>query len=421
MADVSEPDQRTPAGVREPGRPEQLAQPDRVEHPALVEFRSRTRKAMRSYAAVLVGLVVIGFVAVRLAYAHGELSKVSFTTAPAPAGIAPQATGASLSQVWHSSDRPAGGTPYADGIVVSYNPHTVTGRDAQTGAARWHYTRSDETICSVVQQDSTTIAIYQRKGNCDEVTGFVTATGVAKWFRTLTDNGISSVTSAPNVVLAVTDHSVHVFDNAGGLDRWNWPVPDGCTANRALVGSLGVLISLTCGANHQLVLRDEFKDSTKWTVDTPTAVVPIAVSAFVGALDPTTGSVLRYTGPKGAVVTTGRLTDGFDVSALPRVAAAISGIDGTGHSAEFFFAARLYALSNAGAVAWSASATAATSLVGDTLLAAPAGAGHVVLHRLDGGQAQLTSELSPPPAADQRAFQVGAGLLLAGADISMYR
>ena len=72
-------------------------------------------------------------------------------------------------------------------------------------------------------------------------------------------------------------------------------------------------------------------------------------------------------------------------------------------------------------MAWSASATAAPSLVGDTLLAAPAGAGHVVLHRLDGGQAQLTSELNPPPAADQRAFQVGAGLLLAGAGLAMYR
>jgi hypothetical protein len=415
MADVSEPDQRSAVGVREP------EQTERAEHPALLEFRGRTRRAMRIYAAVLVGLVVIGFVAVKLAYAHGELSKVSFSTGPAPAGIAPQATGANLAQVWHSSDRPAGGTPYADGIVVGYDPHTVTGRDAQTGAARWHYTRSDETICSVVQQDSTTIAIYQRKGNCDEVTGFVTATGVAKWFRTLQDNGISSVASAPNVVLTVTDRSVHVFDNAGGLDRWNWPAPDGCTANRALVGGLGVLISLTCGTQHQLVLRDEFKDTTKWTVDTPGAVVPIAVSAFVGALDPTTGSVLRYTGDKGAVVTTGRLTDGFDVSGLPRADAAISGTDGAGEPVEFLFAARLYALSNIGKVAWSAVATAEPSLVGDTLLAAPTGGGHVVLHRLDGGQPQLTSELSPPPAAAQRAFQVGAGLLLAGTDLSMYR
>ena len=418
MADVSQPDQRTAAGVREPDQPKQ---PDPPEHPALVAFRSRTRRAMRIYTAILVGLVVVGFVAIKLAYAHGELSKVSFSTAAAPAGIAPQATGANLAQVWHSSDHPAGGNPYADGIVVSYGLHTVTGRDALTGASRWHYTRSDQTICSVVQQDSTTIAIYRRKGNCDEVTGFVTATGVAKWYRTLSDNGTSAVTSAPNVVLAMTGHSVHVFDNAGGLDRWNWPVPDGCTADRALVGSLGVLISLRCGAKHQLVLRDEFKDNTKWTVDTPAAVVPIAATAFVGALDPSTGAVLRYTGDKGAVVTTGRLTEGFDVSDLPRADATVSGTGGSGQPEEFLFAARLYALSNTGSVAWSASATAAPSLVGDTLLAAPVGAGHVVLHRLDSGTAQLTSELSPPPAADQRAFQVGAGLLLAGTDLTMYR
>ncbi|HET6209841.1 MAG TPA: hypothetical protein VFD94_05640, partial [Jatrophihabitans sp.] len=121
------------------------------------------------------------------------------------------------------------------------------------------------------------------------------------------------------------------------------------------------------------------------------------------------------------VVNTGRLTDGFDVSGLPRADAALSGTGGTGQPVEFLYASRLYALTNAGGVAWSASATAAPSLVGETLLAVPAGAGHVLLHRLDGGAVQLTSTLSPPPAAGQRAFQVGAGLLLAGGDIAMYR
>ena len=316
MADVSEPDQRNAAGVREPDRPSGTEQPDELSIRRWWSSAPGPAGPCGSNRG-LVGLVVIGFVAVNWPMRTGNCPRCRSVPRPRRPASLRRPPAASLAQVWHSSDRPAGGTPYADGIVVGYSLHTVTGRDAQTGAARWHYTRSDETICSVVQQDSTTIAIYQRKGNCDEVTGFVTATGVAKWFRTLQDNGISSVTSAPNVVLTVTDRSVHVFDNAGGLDRWNWPVPDGCTANRALVGSLGVLISLNCGAKHQLVLRDEFKDSTKWTVDTPAAVVPIAATAFVGALDPTTGSILRYTGPKGAVVTTGRLTDGFDVSRCP--------------------------------------------------------------------------------------------------------
>lgn len=419
MVDVSEPEQRSAATVTT--TPAGTEHPVATEHPALSAYRARTSRNMRIYAIVLAGIVLLAFAAVRLAYAHGELSKVSAVTAPAPAGIAPLATGNDLAQVWHSGDRPAGGTPYADGVVVSYDAHTVTGRDALTGASRWHYTRSDETVCSVVQQDATTIAIYDRKGNCDEVTGFVTATGVAKWYRTLQDDGISSVTSAPNVVLTVTDHSVHVFDNAGGLDRWDWNVPEGCIAGRALVGNLGVLISLTCGSNHQLVLRDEFKDSTTWTVTTPAAVVPIAASAFVGTLDPATGTVLLYTGAKGTVTNGGRLSDGFDVTGLPRAAASLSGTGGNGQPVEFLYAGRLYALSSAGKVAWSASATAAPSLLGAALVAVPAGAGHVVLHRQDTGATQLTSVLSPAPAPGAQPFQVGAGLLMAGADLAMYR
>jgi hypothetical protein len=416
MVHVSEPDEPSAAAVTTP--PGITAE---AEHPALVAYRARTSRNMRIYAIVLSGIVLLAFVGVRLAYAHGELNKVSAVTAPAPAGIAPLATASKLDQVWHSSDRPAGGSPYADGIVVSYDAHTVTGRDALTGASRWHYTRSDETVCSVVQQDATTIAIYDRKGNCDEVTGFVTATGVAKWYRTLQDNGISAVTSAPNVVLTVTDHSVHVFDNAGGLDRWNWAVPDGCIANRALVGSLGVLVSLTCGSNHQLVLRDEFQDRTTWTVNAPAAVVPIAASAFVGALDPATGTVLRYSGTKGTAANAGRLSDGFDVSGMPRAAASLTGTGANGQPVEYLYADRLYALSAAGTVVWSASATAPPGLLDSALIAVPAGAGHVVLHRQDTGAIQLTSVLNPAPAPDQQPFQVGAGLLLAGADITMYR
>src|ERR1700712_4708679 len=182
MIDVSGPDETSAAST------------EVAQHPALVAFQDRTRRGMRIYAAVLVGLVVLAFVAVKLAYAHGELNKVSASTGTAPASIPARTTGNALSLAWQSGDQPAGGNPFADGIVVGYDAHTVNGRDALTGAVRWHYTRSDETVCSVLQQDSSTIAIYRRKGNCDEVTGFVTATGVAKWYRTLQDNGVSSVT-----------------------------------------------------------------------------------------------------------------------------------------------------------------------------------------------------------------------------------
>jgi hypothetical protein len=333
-----------------------------------------------------------------------------------------QATAAELHQVWHSGDQPAAGDPYADGIVVSFDAHTVHGRDALTGVVRWHYTRSDETICSVLQQDSSTIAIYRRKGNCDEVTGFVTATGVAKWYRTLTDDGRTAAASAANIVLTVAEHSVHVFDNAGGLDRWNWLAPDGCTVSRALAGSIGVLVSYRCGSSNKLMLRDEFKDTTKWTLDTAGPLQPITASAFVGAVDPATGALHRYSADKGADTPAGRIDAPASALSAPATAqTSVSGTDATGQPIEFVLAGKLYALTHTGTVGWTQPATSQPWLVGDALVAATAGPGRVVQHRFGSGEPQLTSTLVPAPAATDRPYPVGGGLLMAGSSLALYR
>ncbi len=412
MSDVSEPDEAIAVAEAEP-----------AQHPALVAFQHRTRRSTRIYAAVLAGLVVLAFVAVKLAYSHGELNKVSAGVGTAPASIPTRATGSALTLAWHSDDRPAGGNPFSDGIVVGYSGHTVEGLDALTGTVRWHYARSDETVCSVLQQDSSTIAIYRRKGNCDEVTGFVTATGEAKWYRTLMDDGQTSTASTSNVVLTVADRSVHEFDNAGGLDRWNWTPPAGCTASRALAGTIGTLISLDCGSTHQLVLRDLFNDNNKWTITTPAAMVPLAASAFVGALDPATGEVHSYTADKGADSVTDRLP-GAVVADLPRAATSIDYLDSSGLTVEFGWVGKLISLSSKGKIKWTAAATSAPWLVGNTLIAASAGAGRVVSYRTDTGQPQLTSVLTPASAAsdgNSRPYPIGGGLLMAGTELAYYR
>lgn len=408
MIDVSEPEEASAASTVP------------AAHPALVQFADRTRRGMRIYAAVLVGLVLLAFVAVRLAYAHGELNKVSASSGTAPAQIPDRTTGSALALAWQSNDRPAGGNPFDDGIVVGYDAHTVNGRDALTGAVHWHYTRSDETVCSVLQQDSSTIAIYERKGNCDEVTGFVTATGVPKWYRTLMDNGRTSTASTSNVVLTVADRSVHEFDNAGGLDRWNWTPPSGCTVSRALAGTIGTLISLDCGTQHQLVLRDLFNDKDKWSITTAAAMVPLAASAFVGALDPATGAVHSYTADKGTDSVTDQLS-GAVTADLPRAATSIAYLNTSGLTVEFGWTGKLISFNNSGKINWMAAATSAPWLVGTTLIAAADGAGRVVSYRTDSGQPQLTSVLSPAPAAADRAYPVGAGLLVVGNRLAYYR
>ena len=398
------------------------------EHLALAAYRRRTSRASRIYAAVLVGLVLLAFIGVRLAYAHGELNKVSFRTAPAPTAVPGGLPGAALRLAWHTDDTAAGGSPYDSGVVVSYAGHTVNGRDAMTGAVRWHYTRSDQTLCSVLQQDGSTIAIYRRKGNCDEVTGFVTATGEPKWYRTLTDDGETAATSTPNVVLTANQHVVHAFDNAGGLDRWDWTVPANCTVRHALTGSLGVLVSMDCGGNHQLALHDLLSDTVKWTVNTGAAMLPIAADGFVGAWDPATGVVFRYTADKGAASQSARLpvaavSSSTNTNALPTVAAGVTATDEAGQPVQLVLLSRLYAFSQDGSLRWSGPATGPAWPVGsDAYVISQLGPDRVVLRRTEGGQVQLTSVLSPAAgSAGSRVFGVGGGVLVTGAGSTLYR
>jgi hypothetical protein len=309
-------------------------------------------------------------------------------------------------------------------VVVGYDPHSVHGLDARTGKLRWYYTRSDQTICSVLQQDATTIAIYDRHGNCDEVTGFVTATGAVKWQRTMTDNGTTEAASAPNVVLTVAQYSVHVIDNAGGLDRWNWVAPDRCSVDRALAGSQGVLISTTCGEEHRLVLRGLTSDELKWSVTVPRPMVPVAASAFLGAVDPSTGVLHSYSAAKGADTPSGRLGEaaelGGALAALPRAATAVDGLAASGESLEVLWLGRLYSFTKSGTIAWSAAATGPATMQGPDVLAL---AGGSTVQRRDGrtGELGASTALAPDVPAGYRAFEVGNGLLLAGPDTRMYQ
>jgi hypothetical protein len=400
-----------------------VAAPLQLEHPALTRYRLRNRRAMRIYAAVIALLIVLGFVAVRIAYAHGDLNKVSSTVATAPAPIPVTQTASRLTASWGSADHPAVGSPYSDGIVVTWAGHTVTGRDAVTGAPRWHYTRSNVSLCSVDQQDRSTIAIYRRNGNCDQVTGFETVTGKPKWYRTLTDNGSVSVSSAPNVVLIVSSTSVHVIDNAGGLDRWQWWAPAGCTVGRALGGSSGVLISYSCPGEHRLMLRDLVGDSQKWTVVTDQLLVPVSAGVALNAVDPKTLMMTTYSAAKGAVVRTDTLPSSATsagLAALPASQTVVQGSDARNRQFEFVDLGKLMCLQAVGPpVRWAVDASGQPSLVGATTVATVSGSS-VALHDFDTGRITTTVELNSTPPGDSRAFAVGAGLLLAGSSVQMY-
>ncbi len=412
-----------------PETPGEADVPAVTEHPALRAYRRRTRRAMITYGVVLAIVLLVTGLGVRLAYAHGELSHVSSVTGSAPPPLASGPVAASVSRAWQVDEASAGGTAYGNGIVVTWSAHTVNGRDALTGAVRWHYTRSDETLCGVVQQNASTIAVYRRGANCDEVTGLATATGRRTWLRTMMDDGTASLSSAPNIVLAVYPGSVHVIDNAGGLDRWRWTAPPGCVVDRALGGSIGVLTAYHCGSEHHLSLHALIDDSQKWDVGVDQAYLPISSGAVLGVGSTTSGELRQVSASNGALTT--RLTPPPAVttsqlrSAIGELAVSATTVEAPGPSNTVVEALRLgsvFALGSTARTLWSANALSQPVVGADNLVASIDTGGAVVLRDPVTGNADRTiSSVSVPQGEPSAVLEVGGGLLVTGSTTTYYR
>jgi len=252
---------------------------DDVSQRALTEYGARMRKWRIGYGVLLAVLVVVAGVIVKVAYAHGEISHATLSTAPNAAPSVPLAApAASPSQAWASDDHTAIGTPYWGGTLITYSTHAVVGRDALTGKVRWSYTRTDRTTCTAAQIGGVTIAVFRLHGNCDELTAVSSDTGARQWTRTLDKDGHpvngtpqftagqdTFMVTTPQVIYAISPDGTSGAGN-GGLDRWVFSEP-GCTINSAVLGSAGALISQNCanpdcgtqkfcGAGPQLLLRD---------------------------------------------------------------------------------------------------------------------------------------------------------------------
>ena len=185
-----------------------------------------------------------------------------------------------------------------------------------------------------------------------------------------------------------------------------------------------MLISTTCGAQHRLVLRGLTSDELKWSVDVSRAMVPVAASAFVGAVDPTTGELHSYSVGKGADTVSGTLADPAELrdplARLPRAATSVDGQTAGSQTLEVLWLGRLYSFSKTGTPNWFAAAVGPPTVTGSDALAASDGS---TVHRYAGGAGEPRSvtTLEPAVSGAYRAFPVGNGLLLAGPDTRMYQ
>lgn len=427
---------------------------------ALDRYHRRLRPWRIAYAVgILVGALVL-VVIVKIAYSVGEISYVTLhTIAKPPPGVALQPASVTQTQAWSTSDATALGTPYAGGTIITYDKHSVRGRDARTGKITWSYTRTDRSVCTAMQTENVTVAVYELNGNCDELTGLNSQTGARQWTRTLdmdsnvvnhAVNGQPHYAVAATTVLIWTSQVAYAIDpsgnqdfglKSGGLDRWLF-AEQGCTINNIVLGSSGALISQTCrarsctdlkfcGNGPQLLLRDAFEgedtdsstnhnnpDQIKWN-RIGSNLIPATADEAITATSPDGTTLFRLATATGKVNGTLALSGGSGTATATA----------TGDGDLIRFGGITYALAaRAGTFTWQADTAALPTVSSNT----GAGQPNLLLARLTVPTATGIATLDPatgkvqqrfavpPPAAGSLVYPYGTGFLVAGPHTVLY-
>ena len=426
--------------------------------PARQLFGRRMRRLNRWYWAVVGAVVVAGVVVSTVLIDTGEIAHVTLRSNPvAPTPLPTTVPAATVSPAWSQAESTALGAPYYAGVVVTYGTHSVSGRDARTGAVRWSLTRTDRTVCTAVQEAGTTLAIFAKGANCDELSQLATGTGqrintgnpggsTNQSERTLKDDGHPAYYATDSRLLTVTPSTLHEIRIGDGYDAWDDSAPAGCSYVSAVIGSAGVLDQQRCADGYYLELRDpDAGDNTvapasknKWRVRS--TAVPLSADQLVSALDPATEK-LEVLSTKGTV--TRMLSLGIAPS-LSGVGSAASGSIGNPVSGPvplalndaelIWFAGRTFAVSPDGTeLVWSGGTLGPPTLVARTPSTVIQGldgpeltlADAYVLARTTGGAIELNGSDARPvhtyplaasdgPAAQQQVYGVGSGLLFTG-------
>ncbi len=406
---------------------------------AALDRHARTVRRQRRWYFPLIAVVVIALgVVVGLVWSNSEITHVHLHSAATPApSIAPGRISATPTLAWRSDEPTAGGTPVWGGTVVTYSAHTVTGRNARTGAVMWTYNRSDRTVCQVIQDQGDTMAFYAQSGDCDELTALDTGTGKRLWVRTIdedemTIHGTPQFALVPGTLFVAQDDFIYAIhsaasDSYGGIDRWTYQLPTGCTLGGFAPGAAGVLIAQRCPSGDQLVLRDPLQgadDTNKritWTVSDPGGTIPVASDRFVASLDPKSGQLITYDPTKGTV------TSRTALSPKPSATAPIQSLN-LANAEVIGIGPTYYGLDSSGQRLWSQPLSAlptaqpasgdAGPQIADGPILVPSGSG---VGQLDALTGRVTTTYPVAGiAAGTRAFALGTGFVLAGASTAVY-
>jgi PQQ-like domain len=402
---------------------------------ALERHLSRVRKTRRIYYPAIAVVVAAAAVLFGVVVANGEAANAHLSTArvaaPSPAN-APLAI--ALKSAWTSTDTTALGQPVNGGTVVTFNQHTVSGRNVKTGAVTWKYTRTDSRVCNVAVEQGKAVAFYNHDGNCDEVDAFSATTGQRAWERTLDQdgqpvNGNIGVATTSDTVIAYTADVIYALEATTGpctqggpgcgLSRWNYPADKGCRIDHVVAGTTGALVSETCGNQYRVLLHDPYKQYTdsantkvavNWSHTGASAVMPLAADSLV-LVATRVGQATNYDATKGTSIS---------VLSVPGVSPqTVSTQVSTGTATLLWTAGQLVALDSAnGRQQWTTATTALPDVDPDGRLYAPTPTGIVSLDPTLGTLAAKVDVGRNLSGA--RLERVGAGVIVALNGTSAY-
>ena len=419
---------------------------------ALERYSARLRRERLWYTVAVSIVVVAASIITTFVWLSGEISHTTLhTIAKPPADVPLVTTSATQHQLWTTTDHPAMGVPYSGGSVVTYDDHTVRGRNGRTGTQTWSYTRTDRTVCAAVQFNDVTVAVYRLNGNCDELTGLDTGTGKRQWTRTLDFdthqlNGMPQISIGTDAVMFVSPTVIYSVNVGSGYNDWIF-AERGCTISNAVLGSAGALISQTCAHRDctdmkfcrngpQLVFRDpttgQNTDSSKnggnpdqidWVVPNPDHLVPASGGTVISAYVADGSRLQIFTAKDGKTAAT------VPVHTSP--AALATSTDTSVSDGELLFSGgTTYAVvGTPGAVEWSIptdvapTVTSGAIAIGTTLSESTltmAGSTGIVELDADTGAVKQTVRPQPGAAGHVRVYPYGSGFLVAGSTVAAY-
>lgn len=431
------------AGAEPPPAPDELPSPPKPLDPVLARYRAEMRRSRTGYYAILAVIVVALSVWVAVAWSRGEISHASLhTVAQVPPSVGVAAPSENQQQAWHTTDAIAIGQPQWGGTIVTYDQHTVGGRDARTGAHTWTYTRTDRTVCTAAQLTGTVVAVYENNGNCDELSAFDSDSGHRRWTRTLDMdgmplNGHPSYQVTSSTMLVSSSSVIYAIDPVTGYNRWTY-TRYGCAISHVVLGGAGALFHQNCSTKvackgqkfcalgQQLVLRNgsdgrddkdtENPDQIIWNQVGSSDVPVSADSQLISAVSSSGKTLHVYDADSGERTASIGLTPA--TRALGPVTAVAT------HTAEIvWLAGQMYAIqSDATSPLWqtdSESPPAVVSTTSDTTpslatarITVPTSSGIGIV---DGNNGQIIQSFTlGTPRAGSRVYSLGAGFLVAG-------